>query len=136
MKMRPLIASVLVSFLPFTATLAADQGKGPKKGKQSQANNEATTNVAAHVVFSAQDAVILRDYYAPRYRDLPPGLQKKVARGSTLPPGWQKKLESFPAVLAHRLAPLPRGYGRGVIDGHAVIYNTRTNLVVDVAALF
>jgi hypothetical protein len=34
------------------------------------------------------------------------------------------------------LAPLPRGYGRGVIDGHAVIYNTRTNLVVDVAALF
>ena len=24
---------------------------------------------------------------------LPPGLQKKVARGGELPPGWQKKLE-------------------------------------------
>lgn len=25
-------------------------------------------------------------------QDLPPGLQKKVARGGELPPGWQKKL--------------------------------------------
>lgn len=25
-------------------------------------------------------------------KSLPPGLQKKVARGDTLPPGWQKKL--------------------------------------------
>lgn len=25
-------------------------------------------------------------------KDLPPGLQKKVARGEPLPPGWQKKL--------------------------------------------
>ena len=24
---------------------------------------------------------------------LPPGLEKKVARGDTLPPGWQKKLQ-------------------------------------------
>jgi hypothetical protein len=25
-------------------------------------------------------------------KSLPPGLQKKVARGDSLPPGWQKKL--------------------------------------------
>jgi hypothetical protein len=25
--------------------------------------------------------------------DLPPGLQKKVARGGSLPPGWQRKLQ-------------------------------------------
>lgn len=30
----------------------------------------------------------------PAARDLPPGLQKKLARGKSLPPGWQKKLES------------------------------------------
>ncbi len=26
-------------------------------------------------------------------RELPPGLQKKVARGGALPPGWEKKVE-------------------------------------------
>jgi hypothetical protein len=88
------------------------------------------------VAFSSDDHAIIREYYAPRYRDLPPGLQKKVARGGALPPGWQKKLEPFPVELEHRLAPLPAGYGRGVIDGHAVIYDAHTNVIVDVAVLF
>ena len=51
---------------------------------------------------------ILRNYYAPRYRNLPPGLQKKVARGGQLPPGWQKKFEPFPVVLERQLPVLPR----------------------------
>ena len=28
-----------------------------------------------------------------KQKPLPPGLQKKLARGGTLPPGWQKKVE-------------------------------------------
>jgi hypothetical protein len=28
------------------------------------------------------------------------------------------------------------GYRRGLIDGHAVIYDSRTNVIVDVAVLF
>jgi hypothetical protein len=31
---------------------------------------------------------------------------------------------------------LPTGYQRGVIDGHAVIYNPRTQVIVDLALLF
>ncbi|GAA5191385.1 hypothetical protein [Ferrimonas gelatinilytica] len=27
-----------------------------------------------------------------KHKELPPGLQKKVARGEPLPPGWQKKI--------------------------------------------
>lgn len=133
--MRATMWFVFVTFLAFTASLTAGQGKG-HKGKQSHTNNEAVTQVGGHVAFSADDNVILRDYYAPRSRNLPPGLQKKVARGGTLPPGWQKKLEPFPIALEHRLAPLPIGYGRGVFDGHAVIYNAHTNVIVDVAVLF
>jgi hypothetical protein len=30
---------------------------------------------------------------------------------------------------------LPRGYHRGIIDGHAVVYNQR-GLIIDVAVLF
>lgn len=32
---------------------------------------------------------------------LPPGLQKKVARGGDLPPGWQKKLSKGAILDAH-----------------------------------
>jgi hypothetical protein len=31
---------------------------------------------------------------------------------------------------------LPDGYRRGVIDGHAVIFNDRTLVIFDVAVLF
>jgi hypothetical protein len=59
-----------------------------------------------------------------------------VARGGQLPPGWQKKLEPFPVVVEQRLPVLPPDYRRGVLDGHAVIYNTRSHVIVDVAVLF
>ena len=89
-----------------------------------------------HVSFSTGDVRVIRDHYASRYRNLPPGLQKKVARGGSLPPGWQKKLEPFPVELDRRLARLPEGYARGVIDGHAVIYVPGTSIVIDAAVLF
>jgi hypothetical protein len=50
----------------------------------------------------------------PRYRTLPRGLQKKLARTGQLPPG----------------------YRRGVVDGHAVIFDDRTHVLLDVAVLF
>jgi hypothetical protein len=114
-----------------------DQGKG-KKAKRDGAVVVAAPGpaVAVHVVFAGGDVEILRGHYATRYRNLPPGLRKKVARGGQLPPGWQKKFEVFPVVVEGRLHPLPAGYRRGVIDGHAVIYDSRTHVVVDVAVLF
>lgn len=53
-----------------------------------------------------------------------------------LPPGWKKKFEPFPVALERQLTMLPSSYRRGVIDGHAVIYNSRTHVIVDVAVLF
>jgi hypothetical protein len=134
--MKRTITLALVCFVACGATLAADQGKGQKKSKQTGAKTEPVTAVAVDVAFGSADVVILRDYYAPRYRRLPPGLQKKVARGGELPPGWKKKFEPFPVEIERRLAPLPVGYRRGVIDAHAVIYKASTNVIVDVAVLF
>lgn len=45
-----------------------------------------------------------------KQRPLPPGLQKKVARGGELPPGWQKKLtrgEVLPASVYEAGQPIP-----------------------------
>ncbi|NOT27392.1 MAG: hypothetical protein HOP16_14975 [Acidobacteria bacterium] len=77
----------------------------------------------------------MREHYQPRYKNLPPGLQKKLARTGQLPPGWEKKMEAFPADLERRLSRLPTGLHRGVIDGHAVIYRAG-GMLVDATALF
>jgi hypothetical protein len=47
-----------------------------------------------------------------------------------------EKVRTVPVVVEHHLPSLPPGYGRGVIDGHAIIYNARTNVIVDLAVLF
>jgi hypothetical protein len=138
--MKRLVGAMLVGFLLGGTVAEGTQGNGKKKGQAEPAKYDKSgkpeSHVSLHLVFGRADVVILRDYYGPRYRDLPPGLQKKVARGGELPPGWRKKFETFPAEVDRRLAPLPAGYGRGVIDGHAVIYNSKTNVIVDVAVLF
>jgi hypothetical protein len=91
---------------------------------------------SVHVTFSTGDVRVIREYYAPRYRNLPPGLQKKLARTGKLPPGWQKKFEPFPATLERQLVVMPRGYRRGIVDGHAVIFDDKTHVLLDVAVLF
>jgi len=131
------ITLALAFVVAATTPIAADQkghGHGPKADKQYSADSG--SHVAVNVHFSTGDQRVIRDYYAPQYRSLPPGLQKKVARGGQLPPGWKKKMQAFPADLDRRLEPLPKGYSRGVIDGHAVIYDTRSHVVFDVAVLF
>jgi hypothetical protein len=133
---RVLFGTVLA--LAATTTLAAHQkshgGHSRKAAKHESAVSD--TRVAVDVRFSIGEQRVIREYYAPRYRSLPRGLQKKVARGGQLPPGWQKKLQPFPFEVERRLAPLPTDYGRGVMDGHAIIYSTRSHAVVDVTVLF
>jgi len=135
--MRRMVSVACLVILASSAMLA-EQGKGNKnkQAKQTSAKAEPATQIDVHVAFGSADVVILRDHYTPRYRNLPPGLQKKVARGGELPPGWKKKFEPFPVAIERRLPALPAGYRRGVIDAHGVIYNTRTNVIVDVAVLF
>lgn len=139
--MRRFVLLLAACLLMAGATLAADppdRGKGKKKEPRAASVQPKGGNGGASVsvVFVSGDVAMLRTHYAPRYRSLPPGLQKKVARGGQLPPGWQKKFEPFPVALERQLQPLPQGYRRGVLDGHAVIYNSRTNVIVDLAVLF
>ena len=138
--MQRVTCAVMMVFLVVGGASAAapSQGKGKRHGEPERASRVTDGNapVAVTITFSSSDVRVIRRHYESRYRNLPPGLQKKVARGGELPPGWKKKLEPFPVGLERELPVLPSGYRRGVIDGHAVIYNSRTNVVIDVAVLF
>ena len=139
--MKSLVSSLAVGLLLSTplagsTPLEASQ-KSKKPSKHGSLHGDARhASSELHVVFTSRDVGIIRQHYAPRYRRLPPGLQKKYARTGQLPPGWQKKMEPFPVVVERELVVLPSGYRRGVLDGHAVIYNPRTQVIVDVAVLF
>ena len=117
---------------------SADQGRGQAKsrGDVVVASRTSAPAVSVSIVFAPQELAVIRTHYASRYRNLPPGLQKKLARGGTLPPGWQKKMEPFPAALERDLIILPGGHRRGVIEGHAVIYHPITHAILDIASLF
>ena len=117
----------------------AAAGQGNKGGRTAQprgAAQESHSHASTSVHFEVGHVRVLRAHYAPQYRQLPPGLQKKYARTGQLPPGWQKKMEPLPVAIERELPPLPTGYRRGVIDGHAVIYSSRSGTIIDVAVLF
>jgi len=122
---------VLVVAMLMAGAVVESQGRG----KRVEPSVDRVSG-SVHIVFGAHDAQIIREYYAPRYRNLPPGLQKKLARTGQLPPGWQKRFEPFPVAIERQIATLPGGYRRGVVDGHAVIFDDRTHVILDVAVLF
>jgi hypothetical protein len=134
-----MVLTIAAITLGAVALEAGHQGKSKqhKNGAPAvvSADESPRSKVAVSISWGAREIEIVRRHYAPRYRKLPPGLQKKYARTGQLPPGWQKKMEPLPAALERDCAPLPTGYRRGVIDAHAVIYNSR-GAIIDVAALF
>jgi hypothetical protein len=141
---KQLAGVTILGLLLSGGVLGADQqGKSKEHGnaKQGPANHVVAgakrdgRSLAVQVAWSPRDVGIIRTHYAPRYRNLPPGLRKKYARNGQLPPGWQMKMKPLAASLAHEWAPLPAGYRRGIIDAQAVIYNSR-GTVMDVAILF
>jgi hypothetical protein len=85
--------------------------------------------------FRDRDVVVIREYYRPYYRPLPPGLAKKYYRHGYLPHGWARRVRPIPVHIDRHLHGLPRGYRRGIIDGHVVVFNSR-GLIVDLAVLF
>jgi len=115
---RALLAIVLLTALP-----AAWAGK--KHDRDDDYSNYR---------ISREETVVVSDYY--RGRSLPPGLAKKLRRGGSLPPGWQKKIQPVPVAVEQRLAPLPGGYRRGIIDGAYVVYEPNRGLIVDFMATF
>jgi hypothetical protein len=128
-----LALSVLLVTIATTTPVA-----GPGHADQKHSKKRAQTQTQVQVGFSyfpPQDVRIIREYYEPRSRSLPPGLAKKYERTGHLPPGWQKKIEPLPVAVERRLVVLPPEYRRGYVDGTVVVYSPRTEVVVDVVAV-
>ena len=131
-----LLFSVMLTGLLLGTTADAEQNQRSERKNRRAQHDGLVVHGDVRVVFSTGDVTLIRKHYAPQYRNLPPGQYKKLARTGTLPPGWQKKLQPFPVELERRLVGLPDGLLRGVINGQAVVYNSRTHVIVDVAVLF
>jgi hypothetical protein len=137
--MKPLMC-VMVAGLILSGTAQAERPDGQKAKKHPKYQRVVDDNrdraLEIHVVFSRQESRVIREHYAPLYQNLPPGLEMKVLRTGWLPRGWQRKLEPLPIAIERELVVLPAPYERGVIDGHAVIFNPDTQKIVDVTVLF
>jgi hypothetical protein len=140
--MRKLVALMCAGVVLGAAAGGVDAAQGRGKRRSAEPSDQAVTTSAAgksmqvSIVFSPHDVTLIRRYYETRSRNLPPGLQKKIARGGSLPPGWQKKMEPFPASLERELIVLGSGHRYGVYDGHAVIYHPLTHAIMDIISLF
>jgi hypothetical protein len=131
--MRFTTAFIFTGLLLIDEAAAYAKGKGKGKGHADKGGPVVSTSVAIN--FGPSDVQVIRQYYTAHPVNLPPGLQKKLAKGKPLPPGWQKKLQPFPQDVYVRLGP-PCDYCiYGVYDGYGVIYDKRTAIIMDVVQL-
>lgn len=148
-----------IAVLIVTALAATTPGEAEGKGsKNTSAVQDAVVEQTAvnrrAAAFSPAERNLIRAHLLAQQRGgapqskqpLPPGLQKKVARGKDLPPGWQKKLtpgqgideqiyrhgESLPDFLLRRLPPPPVGSEILQIEDRIVRLNSATRTVLDV----
>lgn len=82
--------------------------------------------------FKRRHAAGLPPGLAKRGGDLPPGLQKHLAKNGKLPPGLQKRLEPLPADLERRLPPLPEIWTRVILGRHVILLDRRTQRILDI----
>jgi len=138
--MRPvifLISAGLLLNVPLAAKHWHENEKHWDKHAMHEDDDDSRVNHHAEsCYFQPRDTRVIIEYYAPRRRELPPGLQKKLYRTGHLPPGWERSMQPLPVVVERQLVPVPSGYSRGYIDGYAVVYSPRTQVVIDIVAVF
>jgi hypothetical protein len=131
MKSRLLVALLAAALAPALIGCVT----GPRYGEVAVSE----PHYAVRVVFTDHDRRLIGDYYAPRYKSLPPGLAKR----DRLPPGhaWRARHNQpisddarwryLPFELEQRLTRLPSEYVRVIVGTDVVIMNVRTRVVVD-----
>ena len=122
--------------------------KGERLNKQQQAerSREEVFSPAERNMIRAQLQQEERNNQQKKHKNLPPGLQKKVARGKELPPGWQKKVApgdsldyqvyrqglSLTEEILRRLPQQPTGSEIIQVDDRIIRLNSATRTILDV----
>jgi Ni/Co efflux regulator RcnB len=139
--MTVVLASVLLGSLGVTTQVeASDHDRNRKEWKHRRSHDRDRDRDHDRVgrrdrYFADREVLVIRDYYRPHRRSLPGGLRHRYYRTGYLPHGWAKRMRRMPVYVERELVVLPHGYHRGIIDGHAVVYNA-SGLIIDVAVLF
>lgn len=132
------IASIIAASLLCTGTLYAKKPEHAGKGKKEKSHKK---HKKANRHFSSKERHIIQAYY----KNLPPGLQKKMRRGGELPPGWEKKVsvgkqipheymtvaKPLPAELSAQIPAGPVGSKLLQIADKIIRVETGTNMVLE-----
>jgi len=98
-----------------------DDDEGKSKGGHGKHKGHGDNDYGGG--FADRDREVLNSCLSGyQYESLPPGIQKKLARGGSLPPGQAKKLHALPDSCNARLPRLPN-------DTERIIYGDRVILV-------
>ena len=132
--MRNVTTVILLGFLMLTvAPVYADDVGG------------AVVRAGVHAAFEELERQMINKYfkehvYEPvvyeeagkpaKNKGLPPGIQKKLARGGTLPPGIAKQY--LPDGLVKQLPPPPQGYERRIVGNDVLLVSIDTGVIADI----
>jgi hypothetical protein len=142
---RLFFAGLLACSVAALPTLAQGNSHGNGKAKGHDKKDKGDDRGPEQYQFRPQDREYVTSYYskqgkglppglAKKNGNLPPGLEKQLQRNGTLPPGLEKKMQPCPVEITRQLPPLPPDYQRSVIGASIVVFNRKTNIVVDVMA--
>ena len=124
-----------VAFLVSTPACASAQGRDKADTaptKTEGVNKADTAPDKSGPTFTPEIQVKIRDYYethdARGVQSLPPGIQRRLARGKPLPPGIA--MRAAPADLRSRVQ-VPKGYELVEIGANVLLVETATKVVHD-----
>lgn len=106
-------------------------GKGKGKGKPTEEMAqpaESGSRISVSITFS-QARQLAVDVGATRYKPLPPGIRKNLARGKPLPPGIAKQLA--PASMVARL-PMYTGHEWRIVGADLVLIAIGSAVIVEI----
>jgi hypothetical protein len=132
--MRSLMLFVVVGFIALSPQSTKAKDHDGNHGKKHWKDDDDRHRRYSDSYFRDDHLRVIRGYY--HERKLPPGLAKKYYRTGKLPPGWERRIQPFPYQVERSLPPVPAGCARGYVDGYAVVYQPRTQVVIDFHAVF
>jgi hypothetical protein len=114
-----------------------DRAEAGDRGRKDRQHRYVERRPVRHVdvYLGPRHVHAIREYYRPYARPVRPHVRHVYARAGYLPPGWATRVRPIPVHVTRHLPPVPYGYHRGIIDGHAVVYS-QSGFIFDVAVLF
>jgi len=149
--MRRLLCVLGLVVLSGALTDLGAQARGRANADSRDRGNGSDTRVDAnvHIVFGDGELGMIRAWFGDSHnlqglppglakRDsLPPGLQRQLQRNGTLPPGLEKRqVYNVPDDLSRRLPTLISGISRVIVGGNILLVDDRTQVILDIAAIF